>query len=454
MSDTSGFVERVEPLLLPFLERQGWYWAALQGPAADTDEGAPASPAPAPAPPPGRGGEARVVQVERAEVLREDPPAQAGRPGLARFVVSVDAHRFHVVVGWREPSSAASVLRGRDFAILGAVRAVGASEVLVYDALADDELMIALLEVASEGKSSARRARLVESLTSHASIVYDDRLFMKLYRVLEPAPRPEVEVMLRLDEIGFNHIVAPVANWRGDGSDLALVREFFSGALEGRSLALTSLRDLLGSALEEAAATGDEVAARAGGDLAGEIRRLGETTGRMHTALAEAFGIREPDPAALAAEVGAAGDPESAERIRALADAGAWIRVHGDYHLRRVMRTDVGWIVVGFGDDPSRAAGTEAFGRALRGGTPLEDVADMCFSLEEVARSASEDQEEGSASAGELAGAWARRNAAAFVEGYLGTPGLGPLLPREPASVEALLAGLASVRRRRAGERL
>ena len=59
--------------------------------------------------------------------------------------------------------------------------------------------------------------RVVQSLVSHASLVYDERLFMKSYRVLEPAPRPEIELLLRLDEVGFKHLLGAVARWERAG---------------------------------------------------------------------------------------------------------------------------------------------------------------------------------------------------------------------------------------------
>ncbi len=185
--------------------------------------------------------------------------------------------------------------------------------------------------VATAGRESAKRVRLVHSLVSHASLVYDEHLFMKSYRVLEPAPRPEIELMLRLEEVGFEHTLRPVAYWERNGRDLALVREYIPGAVEGRLLALTSLRDLLGRNLDDGRPKLEDVGG-AGGDLSSEVRRLGEATGSLHLALAEAFGVRSlPD----------------GDTLRTAA-----IRIHGDYHLRRVFRTDAGWIVGGFGDDP------------------------------------------------------------------------------------------------------
>jgi maltokinase len=116
------------------------------------------------------------------------------------------------------------------------------------------------------------------------------------------------------------------------------------------------------------------------------------------------------------------------------------------------MRTDVGWIVVGFGDDPSRFA---RLGPELKGaldGSPLDDIADMCLSIdsvaEEAARSQHPEEEERTAS---LAEAWARRNREAFVSGYLALPGIARLLPQDEGGFEALLSALELVRVHRAG---
>jgi maltokinase len=409
----------VEPLLRAYLERQTWYWTAVGRPNRTAA---------------GR-GQPPPVAVSSTEVLRPGPPHEPGTAGLGRLVVESGEQRFQVVLGWREAGAAAPVLDRHDAAILGAVHFDDAGELLVYDALADRELLLALLPAATAGRHTARRARIVESRASHASIIYDDRLFMKLYRILEPPPRPEVEVLMRLDDVGCNHVVAPVALWRGDDADLALVREFFPSGVEGYALALTSLRDLLagsllhGAEVAQVVEVADESAARAGGDLASEIRRLGSTTARLHLALATAFGEH----------VGTTDDFPTAPSIR----------VHGDYHLRRVMRTDAGWVVVGFGDDPLLE---ERLGPRGQGalGTPLEDVADLCFSLAEVADEACAAQGDGAARARPLADAWARRNTAAFVEGYLEIPGILRLLPPATEEVDRLLDHLRGLRAARA----
>jgi predicted trehalose synthase len=331
-----------------------------------------------------------------------------GRPGLASVVIAVDGRLFHILVGWRDPTLAPAVLKDEPGAVLG-VCDDGAGEVLCYNAMADEELAAKLLERVSSGTETAQRVRLVQSLLSHASIVYDDRLFMKAYRVLERAPRPEVDLVRRLDAVGFMHMSKPVAYWERNGWDLALVREYIPGSVEGRLLALTSLRDLLGRNVNEPHASLEEVA-RAGGDLSSEMRRLGEITADFHLALAEAFGVRRTSGADVASK--------------------AWIRVHGDYHLRRVFRTDEGWLVTGFGDDPLIGRPAEAIEPgAARFASPLEDLADLSYSLRSVAAEAVAAQPVATwGPAGRLAKSWERRNRGAFLSGYLGASGIGELV--------------------------
>lgn len=427
-----------------YLERQAWYRRAIR----DSPE--------------------VPVTVDAYDTLRD------GEPGLGRLILRRGARRFQLLVGWRDPAQVAGVLQGREAALLGAVRdEARGGHVLAYDALADDELLLALLSIVSGGAESARRVRRVSTLVSHASLVYDERLFMKCYRVLDEGERPEAEVMSRLDRIGFNAMLAPVARWRSHGLDLALVREFLPSALEGRLLAFTSLRDLLAHAAEadEAVADGqDHVAldadtetATAGGDLASEMHRLGQTTASLHLALASAFGDEPADPVALAAHVrdlaAAGGNGRGTRRLADLAEAiatvepgaaGRTIRVHGDYHLRRVLRAETGWRVAGFSDDPLYATGGPGPSLPARHGSPVEDLADMCFSLHLVAVEGLAQRSPAEAEvAGDLAMAWERRNQLAFLEGYLGVGDVDRLVPADPAAIEALLEAYIALRQRR-----
>jgi maltokinase len=440
VTDVSDLTE-LAALARPYLERQAWYQAAIAS--------SPHAP----------------LELVSVEVVHST------RPGLARLLLGRGSRMFQLIVGWREPAEVATFLHGRESAQLGQWSDAEGT-VLVFDALADDELAISLLAHVTEGRQRAERVRRVSSLVSHASLVFDERLFMKCYRVLENGARPEVEVMLRLDELGFNALLAPMGHWREDGYDLALVREFLPSALEGRALAMTSLRDLLAHASDDDAAHGvdqpsagrdgagdvdidaDSACASAGGDLASEMRRLGATTARLHLALAAAFGERPAGPSTFA-EAGTAGVPALPAHLGQLAAldpavGGRTIRLHGDYHLRRVMRSETGWLVAGFSDDPLYAVPRGGGSLPGRWGSPVEDLADMCASLRHAADEALAQRPEPEAHvARALADAWARRNRAAFLDGYVTTDGSRSLLPPDPGITELVLAGFEAARAKR-----
>jgi len=401
VSGDPAHIPEFAPLIGAYLARQEWAQAAL-----------------------GSFGEPSVrTRVVDIEVI------QAEHPGMASVVLECRDCTFHLVLGWRPVGIAPGVLGARAGAVLGPARDPH-GDVLVYDALADSELVVGLLRAASRGRETAQRGRVVQSLVSHASIVYDDRLLMKCYRVLEPRPRPEVVMALGLDAAGFNSMLAPIVHWRRNGRDLALAREYLPGAVEGLALARTSLRDLLARAEDSESGKPFEDVGLAGGDFGPEMRRLGAVAGRMHLALAEAFGVQQ-----LPAQAATAG-------------SGAAIRVHGDFHLRRVMRTDGGWMVAGFGDDPlmGAAAGSGSQGEA-RYASPLEDVADLCRSLHLVAAEAVELQPVRTrAHAQVLASGWERHNIAAFVKGYVSFAGIDRLLPDTEGKVDQMLGGLIAAR--------
>jgi maltokinase len=391
-----GGASELAALLGPWLARQEWAQSALGVVGALGTLTVPARP----------------LDIE---VLR------SASPGLASVVLETGAsyeHRVHVLVGWRPVAQATATLL-RPGAVLGIGSDAG-GDVLLYDALADQELCLDLLRAATGGRERAGRARVVQSLASHSALVYDERLFMKCYRVIEHRPRPEIEMIVALDRVGFNRLLAPVGHWSRGLGDLALVREFLPEAVEGKALALTSLRDLLARSGSSDDEPGFEEVGLAGGDLGDEMRRLGETTAELHLALAEAFGTRPSDGSA----------------------AGAEIRVHGDYHLRRVMRVDSGWLVAGFGDDPliGAHAGAASQGEA-RMASPLEDVAAFFLSLEQAAEEATEIQPRANlAHARSLAAGWVGHNRATFLRGYLGNREISHLVPHTAAEAQAWMA--------------
>ncbi len=115
------------------------------------------------------------------------------------------------------------------------------------------------------------------------------------------------------------------------------------------------------------------------------------------------------------------------ERLRAVADPGPAIRVHGDFHLGQTMRADNGWYVLDFEGEPARPREER-----LVPTSALKDVAGMLRSFDYAAHVAL--GERGAAEAEGRAGAataWAAHNGAAFLAGYLAVDGVVALLPPE-----------------------
>jgi maltokinase len=359
-------------------------------------------------------------------------------PALELVIVEADGRRYQLLVGARPAGEEPEFLQGSDYAVLGDVR-TAKGKALAYDGLQDAELALALLSEVSHGDERAEWVRPVTAEQSNTSLVFEDRLILKVFRRLHAGgPNPDVEVSLALDDVGFNHIAPPLAVWRRDEDDLAILQPFLAGGTEGWALALTSIRDLYAARVEPAAA---------GGDFASEAERLGEMTGRMHAALAEAFGTEPGDPGAWAAamreqldRVAAkspwrAGVTAAISGLGKLADAGPAIRVHGDYHLGQVMRVETGWFVLDFEGEPSRP-----LEERRRTSSPLRDVAGILRSFHYATQVVLQERDEAEREElAVLAAAWEDRNRAAFLRGYQEAKGVDDLLPEDPRAFITVL---------------
>lgn len=382
------------------------------------------------------------IEVVHEDVIRHDWPK------LTRLVVEADGVAYQLVVGLRPEWEQPEFLRGHERAVLGVVD-WGEGPAIAYDAVFDSELALTMLDRVSGGAESAAWARPIGADQSNSSLVYDERLILKLFRRLQPGPNPEVEVTSALSRVGFPWIAPALGTDSAAGFDLALLQPFLPGAVEGWALALTSLRDLFGifdtqsipvldpNAPPPTSAPADP--ALAGGDFAAEARRLGETTAGMHVALAEAFGSARGDGRAWADDIerqirpvfGAGRLPDVLDRLRQV-DPGLATRIHGDYHLGQVMRTDSGWYVLDFEGEPARP-----LDERRRPTSPLRDVAGMMRSMHYASAVALIDHNgDGDAAAS----AWEDRNRRAFLDGYLPEAQSAGILPADMESTETVLA--------------
>src|SRR5205085_8054715 len=93
-------------------------------------------------------------------------------------------------------------------------------------------------------------------------------------------------------------------------------------------------------------------------------------------------------------------------------------RVHGDYHLGQVMRTQTGWVVLDFEGEPA-----SPLAQRRPPSSPLRDVAGMLRSFDYAARHQLVTHPE-AASLAPRAADWARPNGGAFCSGYAAAGGV------------------------------
>jgi maltokinase len=313
------------------------------------------------------------------------------------------------------------------------------------DALRDAQLAPLLLATLCGAEPCPGPVAVLREDDDAAVIDCGNRGDLTVYPWLTEKARPDVELLVGLDEAGFNHVAAPLVRWMWEGRDLGVVQEPLADRSGGWALALTSLRDLY-------AAGGAPEAA--GGDFGGEARALGTMTARMHLALDRAF-LRHPEPVAdwvdAAEEEIAASDPSLLD-APGVADLVKWlresdvrlpvIRTHGDFHLGRTARTDQGWVV---GDCAPGGVLTGAPAPGRR--TPLGDVADMLWSMHQASVTAATERDPAGRLGLQVLGqAWESRNRRAFVAGYLGTAGIGGLVGPDRALVRRVVSFLELAR--------
>lgn len=311
-----------------------------------------------------------------------------------------------------------------------------------YEASADADLTAHLLDLIVDGGQVGSlvfehepdvelvgdlRARPITSEQSNTSLVYGNQYILKLFRKLGAGINPDLLLHRALQKVGCEHIAQPLGSITGEiagePATIGMLQTFLPDAVDGWAMATTSVRDLMA----DPEARADQV----GGDFAGEAHRLGQAVATVHTDLQRALGQHEVDTAEFDRTVRAMRDrldavvarvPGLAPYAPALHDAFEKVRetqppvfmqfIHGDLHLGQVLRTVNGWLLIDFEGEPAAPAAERA---ALR--SPLRDVAGMLRSFDYAASQMLVGQPPDDHLT-ERALDWARRNRAAFCEGY------------------------------------
>jgi maltokinase len=377
----------------------------------------------------------------------------------------------------------------------------GKSSWAVYDGFADAQVAAQFLAALSSGDSikgspSGRlRFRLLHPPLpplaalepnqmapkdqSQSTVLYGDEVLIKVLRRVWPGVSPEVELLEALDAVGFTGIARPLgvveADTDGTTVSLAVAQTYLRNGTDGFSLALTSLRDLYGDLLIDADGAvplpEDCVKAvqRQGSSFAGAAGQIGVLTADMHLALAgldsapeltprplsgddlqviaddldslteKLLGLDDPRLEPLAVHANAL--RELAQQVVGLTPSGKAIRIHGDYHLGQLLRTDAGWHALDFEGRPSLPISVRR-----RKATPLQDLAGMLRSFDYAATVALRQQVDAAAvsaaSLGPYGRAWSGVARDAFLSHYFASIGDHGMVPSDRHTIRVLLTCL------------
>ncbi len=284
---------------------------------------------------------------------------------------------------------------------------------------------------------------------SNSSLLFGNRLILKLFRRLQPGENPDAEIGRFLTEVAHFPHIAPyggelvyTGGMATEPTTIGLLQGLVQNTGDGWEWTLRELE-----AMRELPSAQRQEASRS---YLSALRLLGKRTGEMHIALAAttddpAFRVEENTPASLIDDAGrltrqieaamqalkarfatlpddlvapAAALFARRQQMEKTADAlrdtkpdsAGWrTRIHGDYHLGQVLRTGTDFVLLDFEGEPARSL-EERRAKA----NPLKDVAGMLRSISYA----------GAAGFGvavhaaELRSAWERDASAEFLAGY------------------------------------
>jgi len=325
----------------------------------------------------------------------------------------------------------------------------------------------------------------------NTTVFFGDRFALKVLRKIEEGPHPEQEIGAALTQAGFSYC-APLAGtveYRSSQGGQMLVA-LLHGFVRQGTPAWDYTLNHLGLFYEHALARGpagpppdapeDVLAHELIGSYLEFVRLLATRTAELHVTLADISGnpAFAPEPytdfyrhglyhgmlarqGRLADQLRASVDrlPESVrtdaravldrqnavrDQLRYLRDqriTAARIRIHGDYHLAQVLYTGKDFVIIDFEGDPSRPLSERRIKRS-----PLHDVAGMLDSFYHASHGVLFGEAPGVIPKPESMNAleawakfWYRAVKNEYLNNYLATPGVAPLLPAGADQIPTML---------------
>ncbi len=479
--------------LLPFMTRQRWFGGKARGPRA-----------------------CRIV--EWALVARS--PDTVFLTVVEVTYADGSLERYSVPLAVKGGHGADDVLSYHASLVLAPIS--GARKGVLYDPSIDEGFGAALLGSIEEhrefrARQGVIRARATSALEaargprgellkihrasaeqSNTSIIYGDRLILKLFRRVEPGPNPDFEIGWQLTErVGFARVppLVGVIEYHRSGEEpatLAMLQAFVEAQANGWEHAVEEVRRYFdrtsgrtlppqdpppASLLARTAARPPALALDTIGGYLDAAALLGRRTAELHLALASdlndpAFApepLGPDDLRAMSADMAATGrralDALESQAASLTGDVADWardvldrrdriagrfaeltsldtaaskIRIHGDYHLGQVLWSEGDFVIFDFEGEPARPLAAR---RAKQ--SPLKDVAGMLRSFSYAAYAglfiATANLPADFARLEPWARLWERWCASAFLRAYLEAAGDGSFLPAGTPELERLL---------------
>src|SRR5437868_2634093 len=491
---TGAAKERLENVLLGYIPQRRWF-----------------------------GGKARKVKSATITDVMSVPGAE-GYSYLTSVAIAYadgDPDLYMVPIAYANAAEAPHILERWPHSAIAWLRNQGEeARGLLYDALGPPNFAEALLgAIARRRRAPGGSGTLVGSTTrafarlrgpetvrleaqlsvaeqSNNSVIFGERLMLKVFRRLEEGVNPELEVGRFLTEkTTFSHI-APLAGSleyrraKGEPISIAILQAYVPNQGDAWQYTLNTLAhfftapELVGAvppilprSLPEASRLElPEIATKTMGGYLDSARLLGRRTAELHAALSS-----DPTDPAFAPERISPGDqrsiyqslsglslratdllrsqlnklpPDAREEGRKVLElesriayilksflarrlSTTRIRVHGDYHLGQVLYTGHDFVIIDFEGEPTRSLYERRLKRLA-----MRDVAGMLRSFSYASQAAlrsSQAPPEAMASLQAWARFWVDAVSAAFLKSYLSTAGAASWVPQPPEDLELQL---------------
>lgn len=415
-------------------------------------------------------------------------------------------------IAFAAQEQAQTIRRDQPFRILAELRRTGKradDEGILFDAAAEPAFCAALLNSIREGRrlkgrhgeiqmsaaaglideAAQSQPTLAKATRRNTSIIFGDRLILKLFRRIHPGVHPDAEISRYLAEkkgFAYSPALAGEISYRRaqeEARTLGVLHAYIPNRGNAWQYALDSLRryfeELLAAAdLPQEPPSSETTSAERIGSFLETARILGRRTAELHLALSdnaghpmfapegfnehyqrssyqtlrnrasEAFFLLRrrlgdiPAPGRQLAEQALGGAEAIQSRFHWMLGgrlSGLRIRCHGDYHLKEVLYTGNDFQIIDF-EGPAAQSLQER--RVKR--SPLRDVAGMMRSFDYAAYTillgrVGVFRPEDAARLEPWARFWTQWVSSTFLKSYLEAVGESPILPKKRDELERLL---------------